>query len=128
MNVLTITPNAWYHEQNNFKAVVNVSDLKIKDYLAKETGLNRYEPIRDFDFSEGKKYWESTKDYWKEVRLKWEELINSKDSIKLKDKVNGKELHETHFEFAQKLTDKNTFSPEEIKKYAKSTIMDFLDE
>lgn len=128
INTLTIASNAWYHEQNNFKAIVDVSDLKVRNYLAKETGLNRYEQIKGFDFSEGKKYWKNTKDYWKEVRAKWEELIKSKDIIKLKNKVNGKELHEVHFEFAQKLMNKNKLSPEEIKEHAKSTITHFLDE
>ncbi len=127
VNVVTVTPDSWYHEQSNFKVVVNASDLKVSDYLAKETGLNRYEQIKNFDFSEGKKYWENTKDYWKEVRSKWEALIKSKDSIKIKAKVNGKDLHEIHFEFAQKLMDKNKLSPEEIKKHAESTINDFLD-
>ena len=135
VNTVTVTLGSWYHEQNNLKAVVKasgkVSDFKVSEYLSGETGLNRYERIRDFDFSEGKKYWESTKDYWREVRLKWKAVIKSKDSLRLKTKVYGKELYKAHFEFAQKMVDnknnKKIIPPEEIKKHAESTINDFLD-
>ena len=150
INRIIVTPKAWYHEQHNLKAVVDskrsfepkanheqnhpkaVSEtssdgFRVKQYLSREIGLNRYERIRDFDFSEGKKYWEKTKDYWKEVRLKWDDLIKSKNTLKLKTKMYGKKLYETHFEFAQKLIDgQKTFSPEEMAEQAKSTINHFI--
>ena len=128
INTVTVTPNSWYHEQDNLKAVVSASDFKVNKYLAKETGLNRYERIKNFNFSEGKKYWENTRDYWKEVRLKWDSIIKSKDRIKLKTKLSGKEIHEAQFEFVQKMADtKKVISSEEIKKHVESTINNFIE-
>ena len=127
-NKVIVTPYAWYHEQDNLKAVVHVPGYKINQYLAREIGFNRYERITDFDFSEGKKYWEKTKDYWKQVRLKWNELIKSKDTLKLKTKMYGKKSYESHFEFAQKLIDnRKTFSHREMADHARTTINAFLE-
>ena len=95
-----ILPNGWVHEQENFKVLLNKDGSK--KFIAKETGLNRYQRIRDFDFSEGDIYWESTKDYWKAVREVWKSVYTQNLSFTFIPKINDETLIDKQFSFADK--------------------------
>ncbi|MCJ8276836.1 MAG: hypothetical protein HRT44_12995, partial [Bdellovibrionales bacterium] len=92
----------------------------------KETGLNRYERIKNFDFSEGQKYWEATKGYWSSVRKEWSNVIAKNKVIKVKTDNYGKKMYQSHFDFAQQIVDKNQTKKSDIDQHAKTTINSFL--
>lgn len=81
----TITPAGWVHEEENYKVVLDEAGEKVADepYLAKELGLNRYERIRDFDFSAGDEYWEESRQFWRVVREGWEQYSRRGDALSL---------------------------------------------
>ncbi len=118
---LVVTPKAWYHEQKSFKQI-GLSPRS--GFLGRELGHNSYKRITQFDFSEGHKYWNKTKDYWAEVRSVWREIQNKNPSFTLKGKVNGKALYEYHFEQAE--SDIINKKPSERRKLIYQTITSFI--
>ena len=98
VNIQTITPTGWVHEQNNKKVVLNQNNK----VLAKEIGIARYERIKDFDWSAGKDYWMSSYIFWKEVREAWNRKLNNSKNFKLIKKVDGTILFSKLFMMADK--------------------------
>ena len=98
VNIQTITPTGWVHEQNNKKVVLNQNNK----VLAKEIGIARYERIKDFDWSAGKNYWKTTHIFWKEVRSAWNKKINNSKNFKLIKEVDGTILFSKLFMMADK--------------------------
>jgi hypothetical protein len=98
VNIQTITPTGWVHEQNNKKIVLNQNNK----VLAKEMGIARYERIKDFDWSAGKNYWKTTHIFWKEVRSAWNKKINNSKNFKIIKEVDGTILFSKLFMMADK--------------------------
>ena len=98
VNIQTITPTGWVHEQNNKKIVLNQNNK----VLAKEIGIARYERIKDFDWSAGKNYWKTTHIFWKEVRSAWNKKINNSKNFKILKEVDGTILFSKLFMMADK--------------------------
>ncbi len=77
-NRLTILPTGWVHSQDNTKTVL--TGIKTVNHeqpaVAREFGINRYERIVGFDFSEAETYWAATSGYWKRVRKAWTKHLN----------------------------------------------------
>ena len=123
----TIVPNGWVHEEENYKVVLT-PDRRISEkrpYLAKEIGVNRYEPIVDFDYSAGKEYWETTKLFWQDVRAQWRVLLDSNNTVTLAKKVDDKKLYEIFFDFASTLEEK-PYHSEKSKAFIKKTLERFV--
>lgn len=120
-NTVTVVPTGWYHEQENYKVVVDKKTLKAKRNLAKEVGLNTYKRIKDYNFAPGKNYWKKTSNYWQDVRTKWDELITSTDNLRIKKKHKGVKLYEEHFKYAKKIQKGDSLKPSP-KKHAIQTI------
>ena len=120
-NTVTVIPTGWYHEQENYKVVVDKKSLKPKKNIAKEVGLNTYMRIKDYNFKPGKDYWAKTSDYWEAVRTKWTKLIASNKNVRIKKKNKGVKLYEEHFGYAKKLEkgEKLEVAP---KKHAVQTV------
>src|SRR5690606_5550574 len=76
-NTHIITPTGWLHEQQNLKAVLDEQgNLQGPEpIVAREFGINRYERIKDFDWSAGDRYLEATRPVWDAVRAQWDRLI-----------------------------------------------------
>jgi uncharacterized protein DUF6607 len=72
-NRITILPTAWVHEQDNAKLVL--ADGGTTRRLAREIGVDRYERIRDFDFSAADAYWNATAPFWALARAGWSERV-----------------------------------------------------
>ena len=85
INIQTITPDGWVHEQNNKKVALGTNPI----VLAKEIGLARYQRIANFDWAPGMKFWQSTDAFWKEVREEWARKMNTSKNFKLITDVDG---------------------------------------
>ncbi|MGQ0740330.1 MAG: DUF6607 family protein [Bacteroidota bacterium] len=90
-NRMNITDSGYLHEQDNQKIIRTSGTDKL---LVEEKGLNSYKRIDEKECAAAKEYWEKNKDYWGRVRKIWADYINSHDTILLKNKIDGKFLHE----------------------------------
>lgn len=127
INRVTVTPHGWVHEQDNLKIVVDPKSFKPIKTLVREIGINRYQAIKNYDFSMGHSYWKKTSDYWRAVRAKWQNLFSKRKRISLKKEVDGKKLYKRHFEFAQGLEKGHKSTLSQQKNHAHSTIEKYLN-
>ena len=109
-----ILPTGWIHEQENLKLMFNESGNK--EYLAKEIGLNRYDRIKDFDFTGGDQYWDKTNAYWKAVRLSWNDIYKSNKEFTFNPKIEDVGLISKQFEFADNYD--GSMTDQELKEHA----------
>jgi len=123
-----ITPTGWVHEQDNIKLIVDKDGNPIGEdpYLAKETGLNRYERIEGADYAAGSEYWERTGDFWGGVRDAWTKVILENDTLRLKSKYDGKKLYQYLFEYADGINESGAYDSEAGSKFAAETISNFV--
>jgi hypothetical protein len=125
---ITILPTGWLHEQNNMKVnVINDQSSTQTQYLAKETGFNRYERISDPSLSAADDYWEATSDYWKDVRKAWEVVYAENDTFILSSNFEDRKLYEYHFGHAHEIEQSGTYDPDKYKKLIDQTLDNFLD-
>ncbi len=128
INRHTITPNGWVHEQENYKVVLSDKDSMVNHrYLSKEIGLNRYERIRDHDFSAGDDYWKNTGAFWGEVRHFWKYHISNNKHIALKKRINGVSMFMPLFEYASNIKTDN-YNPEAAREFIQKTISRYIIE
>jgi hypothetical protein len=120
----TITPGGWVQEENNLKLALDGSGKAraTMPYLAREYGVARYERIRDYDFSEGTRYFERTEPFWAEVRGAWRELEGRDGRFTLRAPVDQGQLFMPFFEYAQKLADGALFDREEARAFIQRTL------
>lgn len=99
----TVTATGWVQEENNLKEVLTTADARAqRPFLAREYGVARYERIRDFDFSAGRTYNETTEPLWVNVRFQWGNLLARKGGVRLKAPADQGQLFTTFFELADK--------------------------
>ena len=120
----TITPGGWVQEENNLKVVLDESGrMRARiPYLAREYGVARYERIKDYDFSDGTRYFERTEPFWAEVRGAWSELEGRDGRFTLRAPVDKGQLFVPFFEYAQKLADGALFDREEARAFIQRTL------
>ena len=107
---LTILPTGWTHEQDNLKLVLTNGATR---RLAREIGVDRYERLRDFDFSAADAYWQATASFWTLVRQGWAERIARSPRLQVRERCNGNEAFVPFFEIAARLEAGETIPPEE---------------
>ena len=90
-NRLNITDSGYLHEQDNQKIIRANGTDKL---LVEEKGQNIYKRIAEKECNAAKAYWEKNSDYWNRVRKIWTGYTANNNSISLKNKVEGKMLHE----------------------------------
>lgn len=117
-----ILPTGWVHEQLNMKVVL---DNGKRDYLAREIGLNRYDRIKDFDFSSADEYWNRTSDYWSAVRKVWSSILESRQKFVFNRGYEQETLIEKHFSFAEEYS--NNMTRKQLLEKARSLIMPHID-
>ncbi len=122
----TITPDGWAQEENNLKLALggNGKARSAMPYLAREYGFARYQRIRDYDFSEGEKYFARTEPFWAEVRAAWREIGELQARFILKAPVDQGRLFEPFFEYAQNLADGKAFDRDDARAFINRTLRD----
>lgn len=120
----TVTPTGWVHEENNLKLVLAGpgEPREHYPYLAKETGLNRYERILDHDFSAGDAYWARTAPFWADVRAAWEEVKAENQRFTLASEIDGKRLFEVMFEYAGEIPSAEFYDSPKGREYIDETL------
>lgn len=90
-NRITFTDTGYLHEQDNRKIIrKDGKDL----LLAEEKGWNTYKKIEEKECQAARDYWEKNKAYWSVVRTVWSEILKDRNKISLREKLEGKMLHE----------------------------------
>jgi hypothetical protein len=120
----TITPAGWVQEENNLKLALG-DDGKPRGalpYLAREYGVARYERIRDYDFSAGRKYFERTEPFWAQVRDAWRELASRPGGFSLRAPVDQAQLFVPFFEYAGELAEGRPFDRDDARAFVERTL------
>ena len=120
----TILPVGWVQEENNLKLALDGAGKAraALPYLAREYGVARYERIRDYDFSEGIRYFERTEPFWAEVRGAWRELEGRDGRFTLRAPVDKGGLFRPFFDYADKLANGALFDREEARTLIQRTL------
>lgn len=124
-NTVTIYPTGWLHEQSNFKLALEREEQDSR-YIAKETGINRYDRIRSPNLDEATAYWKRTGAYWKAVRDIWSDIYAKNSKFSLLSKVDGEKLYEVHFAYAKSIQSADEYNEVAGHKHAQETINKFL--
>ncbi len=90
-NRIVLNDDGYIHEQDNQKIIRKDGVDKL---LVAEKGLNTYVRTDDKRCESGKAYWQKNSEYWAKVRTAWVEYVDTHSSITLKEKVDGKVLHQ----------------------------------
>lgn len=121
----TILPDGWVQEEENYKLKLTAQGEPAADmpYLAKELGVNRYQRIKDFDFSAGDDYWQKTGQFWQIVREEWQKIIREKKAFQLRDEVDGQALFMPFFAYAENTDGKTA---KEMRDFIRATLSGYL--
>jgi len=124
----TIVPTGWVQEEENYKVVLDAEGRPAgpAPYLSKELGVNRYERIKDFDFSAGDEYWERTAPYWADVRAVWSEIFSAGPQVKVREVANEVPLFAVLFEQAEVLTE-GSYDSAAARAKVRSLLQDYID-
>jgi hypothetical protein len=122
---IVITPTGWVHEQDNWKRVAGDSSDK-PQFLAQEWGINRYECIELPSLVAADEYWKKTGTYWAAVRQVWRDVFAKHDRFSIKSSLEGQQLFELHFAFAEEMANGRKRTPEECLKHARDSIRYYL--
>ncbi|MFT3945563.1 MAG: hypothetical protein QM763_01205 [Agriterribacter sp.] len=93
-NRIIINEEGWIHDQDNKKIIREAGTDKL---LVEEKGINSYKRIDDKQCEAGLAYWKKNKLYWSKVKAVWDDYMAKHNSITIKDKVDGRYLHDYLF-------------------------------
>jgi hypothetical protein len=117
----TITPQGWYHEQDNAKWVKRDGT----EYpLVREIGFNPYLRVQGHDFAKANTYWDKTSIFWKDVRQVWEELSPKNGSVKVLTKAGEGRLMDVVAEFVEDTEDGKAPGIDKIRATLKPYVVD----
>lgn len=124
----TVTPTGWVQEEGNIKTVLDDQGNPAGNapYLSKELGVARYERLKDFDFSEGDRYWELTRAYWDDVRTAWDQLIGDRKDFHLKRQVDGVPLFMPFFQQAGAIVEAGRYDSAAGKQQINETLQKYV--
>jgi hypothetical protein len=122
-NRIVINADGWVHEQDNQKIIRNNGTDKL---LVEEKGINSYKKTGDSKCAAAKAYWEKNKLYWSKVRKAWEDYLATYSSVTVKDKADGKPLHDYLNELADQFA-KGRVSESDLDARIRSSLSKFTD-
>jgi hypothetical protein len=96
----TILPSGWVHEQDNLKLVLAGGQTR---RLARESGVDRYERLRDFDFTAADAYWKATTSFWELVRHGWAQRVAKNSRFRVHASCNNEDAFVPFFRTAGRL-------------------------
>lgn len=120
----TIEPAGWVQEENNLKAALVDGKAAVDSYKAREYGVARYERIRDADFEEADKYFQSTRAFWDQVRDDWSAVFAKQGAVQLKGPVDKLGLFRPLFARADAIQEKGEDSSEENQEVIRNALRD----
>ncbi|HVL01320.1 MAG TPA: DUF6607 family protein [Dongiaceae bacterium] len=123
VNRHVILPTGWVQEEENLKRRATGTDAKTTTFVAKELGNNRYQRIKDFDWSAGDTFWKQTGPYWAIVRQQWDQLSDRNPRFALKEKHDNAALFEVIFQQADEFAAGKLKEPEQA---VEDTLKDYL--
>jgi hypothetical protein len=125
----TIIHNGWVQEEENYKVALDSSGARVAEqpYLAKELGVNRYERIKDFDFSAGDRYWTQTGPFWADVRQVWQDYFDAQPELTIVEEVNGAPLFAVLFEQAETLTANASYDSAAARERVRAILADYIE-
>jgi hypothetical protein len=106
VNRHTIIPTGWIHDQDNLKLVLDSAGRPdaLAPYVARESGVERYDRILGFDFSAGDSSWNATAPYWATVRAHWEERLATPKRIRISETCGAEPAFAIFFGHADSLS------------------------
>ncbi|MCW1884355.1 hypothetical protein OKA04_06400 [Luteolibacter flavescens] len=120
MNRHTITPEGWFHEQDNTKWVKR-EDASYP--LVREVGFNPYIRVKDHDFAKSNDYWTKTESFWKDVRNVWDELSPAQGSIKVLTKADEGRLQDLVSEMVDEAEEGKSPTVDKIRETLKPFVV-----
>jgi hypothetical protein len=112
VNRHVITPNGWAHEQDNTKLVVGADGHQ--QALVRESGLNTYRHIDDYDFEAGREYWRETASFWADVRRSFDTLMATPEVFALHAERDDEPLYAKLFELADRVREGESVTSDAI--------------
>lgn len=122
---IVLTPTGWLHEQNNWKRVEGDKSPNAR-YVGYEIGLDRYERITAPSLAAADENWRKVAPYWAVVRRVWREIYAQRERFALRDQVDGQQLFEHHFAYAEKLEAGAPFNAAEAEREVRATLERYL--
>jgi hypothetical protein len=124
----TIIHNGWVQEEENYKVDLDSSGARVAEqpYLAKELGVNRYERIKDFDFSAGDAYWTQTGPFWADVRQVWQDYFSAQPALQIVEEADGVPLFAALFEQAETLTADGDYESAAARKVVRDILANYI--
>ncbi|MCB0508843.1 MAG: DUF6607 family protein [Chitinophagales bacterium] len=124
LNRLYISESGYLHEQDNKKIARH--DGVTDTLIAEEKGYNTYTKVAESKCQSAIDWWEKNKIYWNDVRAVWDEIIPTRDDLKMNRIVNGKALHEKLFALNKELIDAKKYNSDKAKELILKTINEHL--
>ncbi len=90
-NRLVLNDSGYSHEQDNQKVIRKDGKDKL---LVEERGINSYVKTDDKNCANAKAWWEKNKEYWTKVKIVWDKYLDTHNVVVLKDRVDGKVMHQ----------------------------------
>lgn len=120
INRHVVTPNGWYHEQDNYKLDRQHDDQH--PVIAREYGLNRYEPIDRPELHLANQYMQETHHFWAAVRSYWNHKINSYKTFNIESEVADTPMYERLFELASEYKYASTTNTQQMQQQIDSAL------
>jgi hypothetical protein len=110
VNRHVVLPTGWVHEQDNLKLALDSAGLpdSAAPYRAREAGVDRYDRVKDFDFSAGDAYWSKTGGFWRAVRERWDRILSSREPVRVSEDCKGEPAFAAFFAMAESTGDPET--------------------
>jgi len=124
----SILPGGWVQEEENLKTRLAAPGVPARTapYLAKEIGINRYERVRDVDFSAGREYWKATRAFWTDVAAFWREQLGTDGGLTIRTEYDGTPMFQPMLEYAQALADDKVYDAAEGRRFIEATLVPYL--
>ena len=119
-----ILPRGWVHEQANNKRRLGTPEQPAA-VLARELGINRYERIRDFDFTPGDRYLGATAALWQAVRAEWDALAGRGQPLRLRGAPDADQLFMPLWALAAEVESMAEL-PDDLAARARALVRDYL--
>ncbi len=121
---ISVTPFGWIQEEDSLKLVLTEDNQPAKEapFVSRETGLSRYERIKDYDFTAGDEYLKKTNEFWTDVRAYWQKIYQKQDEFEVRKQVGNTIMFAKLFEMAEE-----QYETSEARKMAiEATINNFV--